>query len=339
MNLSINRIGPTENRSGMQYHAQYSLRSTGMANIRTRPILAILLVFAILLPLGAIGQAEYAPLGQNVVSIVDSRGVTVSLPRYPDRIISLSPNITETLFALGIGERLVGRTDYCDYPSETQHIESMGDLFTPSIEKIVSAAPDLVIISNLGQSQTIDAIETAGIPVAFIDEPGTMEGTFRIIEQVGEITGTEARAREIVLALQQTLETVAAKRSPGALPTVYYVAGFGEWGDFTATGDTFIHDIIVSAGAVNIAEHAVNWSYQLELILANDPDIIILPPMWGSTFEQTKKEFVNHPSYSSLTAVKRDRIITIDSNLMERQGPRSAEAVQQLAQKIVDILR
>lgn len=339
MNLSIIRIGPTENRSGMQYHAQYSLRSAGMAHTRTRSLLASLLVFTILLPLGAVGQAEHASVVQNEVSIVDSRGVEVSLPRYPDRIISLSPNITETLFALGIGERLVGRTDYCDYPSETQYIESMGDLFTPSIEKIVSAAPDLVIISNLGQSQTIDAIETAGIPVAFIDEPGTMEGTFRIIEQVGAITGTESQAQQIVLSLQETLETVETQRSPGALPSVYYVAGFGEWGDFTATGDTFIHDIIVSAGAVNIAEKAVNWSYQLELILANDPDIIILPPMWGSTFEQTKTEFVNHPSYSSLTAVKQDRIITIDSNLMERQGPRSAEAVQQLAQKIVDILR
>jgi len=310
-----------------------------MATNRPRSLLAILLVLSILLPLGAVGQTEQAPLVQSEVSIVDSRGIKVSLPQYPDRIVSLSPNITETLFALGIGERLVGRTDYCDYPSGTQNIESMGDLFTPSIEKIVSAAPDLVIISNLGQSQTIDAIETAGIPVAFIDEPGTMEGTFRIIEQVGAITGTETQARQIVLTLQKTLETVESQRSQRALPTVYYVAGFGEWGDFTATGDTFINDIIVSAGAVNIAEQAVNWSYQLELLLANDPDIIILPPMWGSTFEQTKKEFVNHPSYSSLTAVKLDRIITIDSNLVERQGPRSAQAVQQLAQKIDDILR
>lgn len=310
-----------------------------MANIRTRTLLVTLLAFAILLPLGAVGQPERTSPIEGGPSIVDSRGVTVSLPRYPERIVSLSPNITETLFALGIGERLVGRTDYCDFPSETQYIESMGDLFTPSIEKVVSAAPDLVIISNLGQSQTIDAIEAAGIPVAFIDEPSTMEGTFRIIEQVGAITGTASQAQEIVLSLQETLDAVEAKRSPGTPPTVYYVTGFGEWGDFTATGDTFIHDIIVSAGAVNIAENAVNWSYQLELILANDPDIIILPPMWGSTFEQTKAEFTNHPSYSSLTAVKLDRIITIDSNLVERQGPRSAQAVEQLAQKINDILR
>ncbi len=265
------------------------------------------------------------------VSLVDSRGVTVSLDAVPRRIVSLSPNITETLFALGVGDRMVGRTDYCDYPPQTSGIPSMGDLFSPSIEKIVSLQPDLVIISTLGQSQTIEAIESTGIPVALIDEPGTMEGTYLLIETVGAATGTDAAAKALTTAMRTRIAAVSESVASLAAPTVYYVAGFGEWGDFTATGDTFIHDLITLAGGENIAKDAVNWSYQLELLISNDPDIIILPPLWGSTFEQTKHEFITHPSYRKLSAVQNNRIVTIDSNLVERQGPRSAQAVETLA--------
>lgn len=305
---------------------------------RMQRTLALITMVMILFPLGAGGAIEQ-PDSKAVVSIIDSRGQRIALPAFPRRIVSLSPNITETLFALDLAHTLVGRTDYCDYPAEAVTVQSMGDLFSPSIENIVAARPDLVIISNLGQMQTVEAIERSGIPVAFLDEPGTMEGTFRIIELVGRITGAAEPATRIIEGMKATLEEVRSTIGPPPYPTAYYVAGFGEWGDFTATGDTYLHDIISYAGADNIAADAVNWTYQLELLISQDPDIIILPPMWASTFERTREEFVNHPSYADLRAVKSNRIITIESNLMERQGPRSAEAVQQLARQIKAIMR
>lgn len=304
-----------------------------MENYRTRLISLISMMLLIIIPLSANGLGESQSHGEYAISIVDSRGVTISLEEIPQKIVSLSPNITETLFSLGLGDRMVGRTDYCDYPHEAQSIEPMGDLLSPSVEKIVSTDPDLVIISNLGQLQTIEAIEMTGIPVAFIDEPQTMEGTYRIIEQVGEVTGTAKVAAQIVKDMRSEIEKINVSELKDK-PSVYYVAGFGEWGDFTATGDTFIHDIITLAGGENIASEAVNWSYQLELLHAKDPDIIILPPLWGSTFEQTYEQFVNHPSYASLSAVKKGKIINIDNNIIERQGPRSAQAVSILATEI-----
>lgn len=307
-----------------------------------RRLFFFLLLFFLLSGISGIGaSARYEqrdPL-TPVVSIIDSRGAMITLSSVPASIVSLSPNVTEILFALGIGDRVAGRTDYCDHPPEAKRVESMGDLFSPSIEKIIATGADLVIISNLGQMQTIEAIERAGVPVAYIDEPGTMAGTFRIIELIGELTGTSERAIEMIGQMSREIAEVQASIAGRRKPTAYYVAGFGEWGDFTATGDTYLHDIITFAGAENIAGNAVNWSYQLELLLAQDPEIIILPPMWGSTFEKTKQEFTNHPSYKNLHAVTSGNIISIESNLMERQGPRSAEAVRQLAQLIEAVTR
>ncbi len=297
----------------------------------------LFMIFAVL-PVMAQGATEPTVVKEAAVSIIDSRGVTIELSEIPQRIVSLSPNITEVLFALGLGDKMVGRTEYCDYPLEAQSIPTMGDLLSPSVEKIVSVEPDMVIISNLGQLQTIEAIELTGAPVAFIDEPQTMEGTYRIIEQVGALTGTADRAQQIVDSMRSALANISI--DPEAIrPTVYYVAGFGEWGDFTATGDTFIHDIITLAGGQNIAADAVNWGFQLELLHARDPQIIILTPMWGSTFEDTREEFINHPSYANLTAVREGNIVNIDSNILNRQGPRSAEAVVYLAQEFIRLMR
>lgn len=300
----------------------------------------LVLVLFTLFPLGAAGQQESLKVVEPVVSIIDSRNAEISLFEYPQRIVSLSPNLTETLFALGLGDKVVGRSDYCDYPAEAASIPPLGDLFTPSVEKILSFEPDLVIIGSIGQAQTVEALETGGATVAYINEEATMEGTYRIIEQVGNITGASAQATALITEMKQTIEQVLDQRSQSNRPTVYYVAGFGEWGDFTATGDTFLHEIIVTAGGDNIAHDAINWSYQLEILLAKDPDILILPAMWGSTPEETKNIFLSHPSYASLSAVKNDKIITwVENNILERQGPRSALAVSQLAQAFTELSR
>ena len=301
-------------------------------------ILSALFLVMVLMPLGAQGTAERSPATEAVITVTDSRGVTISLNSHPTRIVSLSPNITEIIHALGALDVLVGRTDYCDYPPEAQHIPAVGDLLTPNVERIIALEPDLVIVSNLGQLQTIEAIERAGIPVAFIDEPERMEGTYEIIVKTGALMGRASEGEQLVRQMRQRIEALTLPPEQER-PTVYYAAGFGEWGDFTATGDTFIHDIITLAGGQNIASDAVNWSFQLELLHARDPDIIILPALWGSTFEETLRQFVAHPSYSPLSAVKEGRIVTIESNMIERQGPRSAESTVLLAELFRETVR
>lgn len=298
----------------------------------------ILVAIIVIAPLAAKGTQEEIKRIEPTLSIIDSRNVTISLTEKPTKIVSLSPNITEILFALNLGDYVVGRTDYCDWPIEASFIESMGDLFSPSVEKIVSLNPDIVIISNLGQSQTIEALELASIKVAFLDEAQNMEGTYKIIEKVATITATEEKGNQLIDEIKNEVALVAASLDNNKIASVYYVAGFGEWGDYTATQETFIDDIINLAGARNIAFDAFNWSFQKELIVERDPDVIILPPLMGSTFDQTVKEFSTQEPYNSLTAVKKNRFIAIDNSMLERQGPRSGQAVKQLSEKLKEIM-
>ena len=201
---------------------------------KIRNIVVLLTVLLSLFPVFGGGAKEVTPVVESQYSIVDSRGVTVTLNEAPTRIVSLSPNITETLFALGLGDEVVGRTEYCDYPAATASIPTVGDLFSPSIEMILSLEPSVVIISSLGQAQTIDALEQGGVKVAFINEAESIEGTYRIIDQVAALTGTQKEAAVVNQAIADDI--AKAKSLSFTPPTVYYVAGFGEWGDFTATG-------------------------------------------------------------------------------------------------------
>ncbi len=303
-----------------------------------KKIVVLLIVLLTLFPVFGGGAKEVTPIVDSEYSIVDSRGVTVTLDEAPGRIVSLSPNITEILFTLGLGDNVVGRTEYCDYPPEAAVVPTVGDLFSPSIEMILALEPDVVILGNLGQSQTIDALERSGLKVAFIDEQESIAGTYNLIDKIATLTGTLDQAKVVNQAMADNI--TQAQSLTFDPPTVYYVAGFGEWGDFTATGDTYLHDIITQAGGINIAADATNWGYQVELILAHDPDIIILPAMWGSTPEETLAFFSTSPPYNRLTAVKEGKIITsVENNVMERQGPRSGLALLQLAEAFAELMR
>ncbi len=275
------------------------------------------------------GVKESPPLLDTIY--IDSRGAHISLEREYKRVISLSPNVSETIASLGGSNLLVGRTDYCTYPQEIQSVESVGDLVSPSIEKIISLNPDIVIVSTIGQNQTLEALKNAHINVAYIDKSQTMDGTFSLIEDIGLILKREKEAKDIVATMKDEIKRVVERVSLREKKTTYYVAGFGQWGDFTATGDTFIHEMIELSGGDNIAKDAKNWTFSLEQLLLKDPEIIILSSTWGSTFEETKKAFISYDSYTPLSAVKEDKIFPIDSDILNRQGPRSAKAVTLLS--------
>lgn len=280
------------------------------------------------IPLFSQGVQEEVPSSHFYI---DSRGTSIPLNQQINRVVSLSPNVSETIAALGGSELLVGKTDYCNYPEHIQSIESVGDLVSPSIEKIISLNPDIVIVSTIGQNQTLEALDNANIQVAYIDKSQSMEGTYSLIEDIGLLIDKETEAQQIILEMREEVQRVVDRVSSLDKVSTYYVAGFGQWGDFTATGETFIDEMIAIAGGDNIAKDAKNWTFSLEQLLIKDPSIIILPPTWGSTFEETKKAFISYEAYAPLKAVKEDKIYPIDSDILNRQGPRSAKAITLLS--------
>jgi iron complex transport system substrate-binding protein len=263
------------------------------------------------------------------LKIKDSYDRELTIEKEPKRVISLAPNITETIYALDKKEVLVGRTDYCDYPSEVSKVQSIGTLKSPSLEKITELKPDLVIASTHFSKDTLKKLEELNIPVIVLYGSESFEGVYDTIEKVGKVLSANPKASSIITAMKQKVGNVEDKLKGKATPSVYYVVGYGESGDFTATGDTFVGKMIKMAGGKNVAEDAVNWKYSLEKLVEKDPQLVIV-----SKYYDTKSGFIAAKGYKELSAVKGNKVFEIDNNLLDRQGPRLAEGLEALAKLI-----
>ncbi|MEE1072670.1 MAG: helical backbone metal receptor, partial [Cellulosilyticum sp.] len=176
------------------------------------------------------------------VSIIDSTGETITLSSEPQRIVSLAPGITEILYYLGIEDKIVGRTDYCNFPENIKEVPSVGDSNNFNLEAIIALEPDLVIGATYIPQDTMDKLREMGIKLAFLNEQESFEGTFAAIDKVGKLVNREAEATDIVVGMQNKIDdTVEAVEALGKTekPKVYYMVGYGQQ-DFTAGGDTFI---------------------------------------------------------------------------------------------------
>lgn len=259
------------------------------------------------------------------VTITDSFGNEVTLDKEPEKVISVAPNITELIYKLDAGKKLVGRTDYCDTPEDVKNIDSIGTLTSPNIEKIISLEPDLVIGSTHFSEENIAKLKDAGIKVIALYEVNDINGDYDIIDKLGTALNRREEALTTIDDMKVTIDKVEDAVRELEQPTVYYVVGFGEGGDFTAPPNTFIGQLIQIAGGKNIVPESKSWSYSKEALLEGDPDIIVVG--LGQ-----RDAFMNTYGYNDLTAVKNDRVYEINNNLLERQGYGNAEGVLKLAE-------
>ncbi len=265
----------------------------------------------------------------ETITVTGSYGITITLQKPAERIVSIAPNITETIFALGKGNLLVGRTDYGDFPAAASSVQSIGSLTEPNIEKIAELMPDIVIASTHFRKESSDKLKKLSIKVLILKEDKTFDGVYETIRDIAKISGADKAGETLITKMQKKVHSVEKAVQGKPKPKVYYVIGFGEYGDYTAGGDTFIGQMISMAGGNNIASKVKGWSYNLESIIAADPDIIICSKYWN-----TKKNLIKANGYKELRAVKQDHVFEIDNNLLDRQGPRLAEGLQALARII-----
>lgn len=259
------------------------------------------------------------------VTIVDANGSQITIGSEPETIISVAPNMTEIVYALAAEDKLTARSEYCDYPEAVSDIESIGSITDPDIERIVELDPDLVLTSALFDDENAAKLEALGITVLSLYEPDSFEGSYALIQKTGRVLNRTSKADEVIAQMQNEVSQVLAAAEHLTKPTVYYVVGFGEYGDYTAGGDTFIGQMIELAGGENIADDVKGWSYNLENLLEADPDIIILSA-------GMKDSFVSAGGYSELSAVKNGRVVEMDTDTLERQGVRNAEGLRALAE-------
>lgn len=261
-------------------------------------------------------------------TVIDSQGNEVTFLDVPKTVISLAPNVTEIIFALNCQDKLIARTDWCNYPEAVFDYASVGNIDQPDVEKIIELNPDVVILSEITKQELAYQIRDAGIPFIVVDEEGSFSGAYKCIEIVGSVLGAEEKAAEVVSAMKTDIDTIIAKVQNAEKKTVYYVMGYGEYGDFTAGKGTFISEMIAAAGGTNVADDTEGWSYSVEKLVEHNPDVLLLST-W-SPAEGLKET----NGYKSLTAVKENKMYTLDDDSLQRLGPRLSEAFTAMAKAI-----
>lgn len=271
-------------------------------------------------------------IGTQEKILKDSLGTVYSPSSPPQRIVSLAPNITEILFAIGLGERIVGVTRYCDYPSEALAKEKIGGMVDPNLEKIKSLNPDLVIGFRGNPIRLLKRLKTLDIPVFALEIGSNLETVFSVIEIIGKITKKEKEAEALASSLKKKYRKIQTDlHSVLRLPKVFLALhGKGLW---TCGKESFLDDLLTKAKGVNIAGNVPRkWlNYNREQLIHEDPEIIIILAKSKEEFEKAREWMRKNAALQGVRAVKENHIYFLDENLATRPGPRLVEAFVQIA--------
>jgi iron complex transport system substrate-binding protein len=265
-----------------------------------------------------------SPSGQTPTQYVfDDLGRLVAINGTPQRIVSLAPSNTEILFALGLGDRVVGVTDYCDYPPEVLNKTKVGGYANPDIEKIVALNPDLILAGYGNPIEVVYTLAGLGLTVFGI-KTTDLDDLLNDIRRVGEITDKEVEAQALTSAMESRIQAVTNQTEElEQRPRVFYIV----WHDplWTAGSGTFINELIEKAGGVNIFGNVTGYPMvSIEDVLARDPEIIITSE-WSYDWAKNATEL------ASTNASQTERIYTLDDDLVQRPGPRLVEGLEWFA--------
>jgi iron complex transport system substrate-binding protein len=265
----------------------------------------------------------------DCIAYTDETGQLVEIPKHPLRIISLAPNITETLYLLGAQDRLIGNTTQCNWPEAARHKPKIGDLLNLNYEAILAAKPDLVIASTAGNDRAaVIRLVELGVPV-YVIAPRSVEKIFQCVEDMGRITDCAAQGLLLVAQMKERLEKV--KLRIAGLPAVR--AFFITWFEplLTPGKATFENDVLRLAGVISITADIPQYypRYSLEQLLAKDPDVILTIEHQGDPLPDFKKT----TGWKDLSAVKKDRVYFL-SEYLQHPSPLFVDGVEDLAKQL-----
>jgi iron complex transport system substrate-binding protein len=287
-----------------------------------------LFIGAVMILLCVAGSVPVAAAG----AVVDEAGRTVTVPPCPRRIVSLAPNITETLFALEMEDRIVGVSTFSDYPEAARKKPKVGSYINLSLEKIVSLDPDLVIGTVAGnKKETVLQLERLGFPV-YVINPLTFDDIFKTIMHIGQVAGRSAAAEKLVATLKERVNAVVSATRGLERPRVFFQIGIDP---MVTVGKNTIHNTLIAlAGGVNVTGD-VSIEYprlSMEQVVFARPDIIIVSSMKrGADFEIVRDTW---KKWRDIPAVRNDRIHIINSDLTDHSSPRIVDGLEELVRII-----
>jgi iron complex transport system substrate-binding protein len=265
--------------------------------------------------------------------VVDEFGRRVRVPLTPLRIVSLAPSLTETLYALGLQDRLVGDTDYCDYPEDARNKHKVGGAINPNLEEIAALHPDLVLVTKaINRLETMRALETLGIPSYATEDPHSVDDIISSTLKLAGVLGAPDAGKLLSDDLQHRLAALQAKLRGVPPSRVLFVV----WTEplISVGKETFIADALRRAGASSIVDSAQNWpQMSLEEVVHLQPDYLVFAASHSEAGAHDFETIANRPGWRILDAVH-NRHFAVISDAVNRPAPRIVSAIEDLARQL-----
>lgn len=323
--------------------------------MKHQKLLAFLLSLLILLALCACGSAETpagdvpeapaeevpaeeslpeeaeAPAEESAaVTVTDMTGREITLAEPAERIVALTAADCEILFAIGAGDTLVGRGEYCDWPAEVLDVPAIASGSETNLEQIIALEPDVLLMGTMDQpGEQVAALEAAGIAVV-VSDAQDIEGTYEAIELIGALMGKDAEAAEVIGGMKATFGELAALAGDGS-KTVYFEVSPLEYGLWAAGSGTFMNEIAEMLGLVNAFADVDGWGeISEEQVLERSPDYIVTISMYFGEGPTPVEEILGRTGWETVTAVQNGAILNLANNELSRPAPRLAEGAELL---------
>ena len=264
------------------------------------------------------------------LTVTDMHGRTVEIAEPVSRVVALNPADCEILYALGCGELLVGRGEYCDYPAEVMDIPSVQTGYETNVEQIIALAPQLLIMNDMAQTtEQVQALESAGIAV-LVSDTTDIADAYEVIRMIGSAVSREAEAEAVIADMLARFDAVAAASSDTG-KTVYFEISPLEYGLWTAGQGTFMDEIASICGLTNAFADVQGWSeVSEEQVIARAPDYIVTTTVSYDPEVTAEQEIMARAGWQDVPAVRDAAVFCADNSAITRPGPRLADAAEAL---------
>lgn len=280
----------------------------------------------------ACGSSEESEEGDASITVTDMMGNEVNLESAPEQIVVLTASDCEILYAIGAGETVVGRGEYCDYPEEVMEIATVKSGADTNLEEVIALDPDVVVMGTMAQTEDqIADLRDAGIEV-YVSDSKTIDDTYENIGLLGELTGHVDEAATVVEDMKATFDEVEGMvEASDPAKTVYFEVSPLEFGLWAAGNDSFMNEIAVMLGVKNVFDDVSGFGeVSEEQVLERNPDLIVTTTMYFGEGPTPEEELLGRKGWGGIKAVKDSNVYNADSDKITRPGPRLADAAEDL---------
>lgn len=322
----------------------YVERRKTMKNLKLKTILMMALLLAVTITGCAVTESNPAPgTSPNVTAtsaptasptptaivVTDMKDREVTLDKPAERIVALTAADCEILYAVGAGNTLVGRGEFCDYPADVTAVPSVQSGSSTNVEQIIALNPQVVLMSTMAQTkEQVAALEAAGIKV-IASEAHDIQGVYTAIDLIGTITGKKDEATKLINNMKTVFTEISANAEGKGGKTVYFEVSPLEWGLWTAGKGTFMNELADMLGLVNIFSEVDGWAeISQEQVIERDPDYIVTITMYFGEGPTPVEEIMSRKGWQDMKAIRNGGVYHANSDEISRPGPRLADAIQ-----------